>query len=289
MKRILLTGKNGQIGWELEKSLASLGHVIACDRNTLDLADSHSIIKVIRDIKPDIIVNAAAYTAVDKAEEEPALAIQVNGTAPGILAEEAKRLGAILVHYSTDYVFDGTASTPYAEEDLPNPLNVYGKSKLVGENAINDVGGKFLIFRTSWVYGSRGKNFLLTMLRLAQERKNPLKIVNDQVGAPTWCRPIAQTTADILKKCISGDLEMISGIYHLTSSGQTSWCGFAESILKKHPLSPTVIGIPSTDYKTPAKRPPYSVLSNAKIQRTFSVQLPPWQIALHDVLGTVFS
>jgi dTDP-4-dehydrorhamnose reductase len=191
MTRILLTGKNGQVGWELQRTLATLGEVVTLDRQDLDLADPDSIRRVVREHKPNLIVNAAAYTAVDKAEEESDLAMVINGTAPGILAEEAKRLSAAIIHYSTDYVFDGSKNTPYTEEDAPNPLNVYGRTKLAGERAIQAVGAPYLILRTSWVYGMRGKNFLLTILRLARER-NEIKVVNDQIGAPTWSRIIAQ-------------------------------------------------------------------------------------------------
>jgi dTDP-4-dehydrorhamnose reductase len=202
MTKILITGKNGQVGWELQRVLAPLGEVIAIDRKEMDLANPDAIRARIREIKPDIIVNAAAYTAVDKAESEPDLALAVNGIAPGILAEEAKRLGALLVHYSTDYVFDGTKSSPYAEEDSPNPLNVYGKTKLAGERAIAASGADYLILRTSWVYSARGKNFMLTILRLARER-DELRIVDDQVGAPTSSIAIAQATARILAQVFS--------------------------------------------------------------------------------------
>ena len=190
MTKILVTGKTGQVGWELQRTLATLGQVIAPDRRGMDLGDPDSIRAAIRACSPQIIVNAAAYTAVDQAESEPDLALAINGAAPGIMAEEAKRLGALLVHYSTDYVFDGAKSGPYTEDDQPNPLSAYGSSKLAGERAIAASGARYLIFRTSWVYGARGKNFLRTILRLAQER-DELRIVDDQVGAPTWCRAIA--------------------------------------------------------------------------------------------------
>lgn len=202
MKRILLIGKNGQVAWELQRTLATLGEIITVGREQLDVANAASIRQVIRETKPQIIVNATAYTAVDKAEAEPELAMQVNGVAPGIMAEEAKRLDALLVHYSTDYVFDGTKQGAYVEEDVPNPLSVYGKTKLAGEQAIQATGAKHLILRTSWVYGARGKNFLLTILRLAKERPE-LKIVDDQIGAPTWSRMIAEATAQILAQCFS--------------------------------------------------------------------------------------
>ena len=201
-RKILLTGKNGQVGWELERSLQPLGQVIAFDRSGLDLASPDSIRAVIREVKPELIVNPAAYTAVDKAESEPDLAMAVNGVAPGIIAEEAKRLGAALIHYSTDYVFDGTKAEPYTEDDVPKPINVYGKTKLAGEQAVQAIGVPHLIFRTSWVYGMRGKNFLLTILRMAKE-KDELRIVDDQFGAPTWSRMIAETTAQVLAQFYS--------------------------------------------------------------------------------------
>lgn len=283
MKRILLLGKNGQIGWELERSLPALSHVVACDRSQADLSDLKSVVKIVREINPEIIVNAAAYTAVDKAEQDEALAMQVNGKAPGVLAEEAKRLGAILVHYSTDYVFDGRSSKPYVEEDITNPLNAYGRSKLAGEKAIQSVGGKSLIFRTSWVYGLRGNNFLLTMLRLAKEREE-LRIVNDQIGAPTWCKSIAETTTAVLKLCLE-KREVEFGLYHLSSAGKTSWHDFAKAIFEQYPPPkvPRIVGISSSEYVSPAKRPAYSVLSNEKLKKTFSITLPDWK----DVLDVV--
>lgn len=287
MNKILLTGKTGQLGWELERALAPLGQVIALDRSELDLAKPESIARVVRTIQPNIIVNAAAYTAVDKAETEPKLALAINGSAPGFLAEEAKCLNAILVHYSTDYVFDGNASTPYFESDLTRPLNVYGHSKLAGELAIQEVGGNHLILRTSWVYGMRGKNFLLTMLRLAKE-KALLKVVEDQIGAPTWSRLIAETTARILTKELGKDAW---GIYHLTASGQTSWYSFADSIFRLynrqhasfHP--PQLVGISSKEYPTPARRPQYSVMSNDKLCRAFDLVMPDWKASLELCLS----
>ena len=211
--RILVTGANGQVGWELQRTLQTLGDVIACDRVTLDLANPDSIRERVRAIKPEVIVNAAAYTAVDKAESEPELAMAVNGVAPGILAEEAKRLGALLIHYSTDYVFDGTKSDAYLEDDRTNPLSEYGKSKLAGEKAIEASGEAYLIFRTSWVYASRGKNFLLTMLRLANEREE-LRVVDDQFGAPTWCRTVAEGTAHVVAKlCAARPGRARSGVW----------------------------------------------------------------------------
>ena len=199
--KILLTGRNGQVGWELERALAPLGEVVATDRSTLDLADPDAIRRVVREVKPEIIVNAAAYTAVDKAESEPELAMRINGFAPGVLAEEAKRLGALLVHYSTDYVFDGEKATPYVEEDEPNPINVYGRTKLAGERAIQASGCRHLILRTSWVYGARGKNFLLAILRKARDAQE-LRVVADQVGAPTSVELVARSTLAALRHVV---------------------------------------------------------------------------------------
>lgn len=275
MKKVLITGVNGQVGWELQSEFRSTDcQLFAFDRTQLDLASPDAIRKVIRDRQPDLILNAAAYTAVDLAEKEQELAMAINGHAPGVMAEEAKRCGAILVHYSTDYVFDGTSPVPYKEIDAPHPLNVYGKSKLFGEQAIQAIGCNHYIFRTSWVYGSRGKNFFLTMLKLGAER-DQLKIVQDQIGAPTWCYTIAKATKDILKARHDA-----WGLYNLTNSGKTSWLGFAESIFKHTPFSPKLIGIPATEYPTPAKRPQNSQLCPLKLQKTFNLFLPNWEEAL---------
>jgi dTDP-4-dehydrorhamnose reductase len=240
----------------------------------------------VQDLKPDVIVNAAAYTAVDKAESEPDLAMAINGAAPGVLAEEAKKIGALLVHYSTDYVFDGTKDTPYAEEDIPNPLNVYGRTKLAGEQAIQAVDGNYLIFRTSWVYGTRGKNFYLTILKLAQEQEE-IRVVDDQIGAPTWCRMIAESTSLILSQGINNRSEGFNsyfearkGIYHMTAAGQTSWYGFAKHIIES--ISPEgkrvkrVIPIETKDYAYEAQRPLNSVISNIKLNTEFQVILDNW-------------
>jgi dTDP-4-dehydrorhamnose reductase len=281
MRTILLTGKNGQVGWELQRTLAPLGKVVALDAVELDLADAEAIRQTTRSIRPDIIVNPAAYTAVDKAESEPELAQAVNGTAPGVFAEEARRLNAWLVHYSTDYVFDGAKAGPYSETDAPNPQSVYGRTKLAGEKAVRAAGGKHLILRTSWVYGSRGHNFMLTMLRLAKERSE-LRVVDDQVGAPTWCRSLAEITAQILAQLHAPgneDSERAIGTYHLTSSGRVSWHGFAAEILQQAAVQPlpNLIAIPSHDYPTPAIRPKNSELSNDKLSSTFSLAAGDWQ------------
>lgn len=287
MKKIMLTGKDGQVGWELQKSLASAGHLFAYDRKQLDLQNPDAISKVIRELKPDVIINAAAYTAVDQAEKEKEAAYAINAVAPGIMAEEAKKCGAILIHYSTDYVFDGSSKVPYKETDATAPLNVYGETKLAGEKAILAVHGKALILRTSWVYGMRGKNFLLTMLRLGKE-KSLLKIVNDQIGAPTWSRSIAETTTRILDHLASSrDLHSDSwGIYHLTAAGQTSWFDFSQEIFAIHKrlaslnslvAIPELQPIPTSEYPTPAKRPAYSVLSNNKLLQRFQLNVPDWR------------
>lgn len=288
MNKILVTGKNGQVGWELQRTLSTLGTVIAVDRQEMDLAHPESLTGLIRRLRPNIIVNTAAYTAVDKAESESELAMAINGIAPGILAEEAKRLDALLVHYSTDYIFNGCSKTPYGEQDIPDPLNIYGRTKLAGDEAIQSIGGKYLILRTSWVYGTRGKNFLLTMLKLASER-NLLKIVNDQIGAPTWSNMIALATAQILLQ----DHEKW-GIYNLTSDGETSWCDFAKEIFRTYSSInpafkvPEVLGIPSIEYPTPAKRPNYSKLSNDKIYKTFNLKMPLWNEALQLCLRDIY-
>jgi dTDP-4-dehydrorhamnose reductase len=285
--KILLTGRNGQVGWELERALAHFGEVAAFDRESLDLENPGRMVSAVRAAKPDIIVNAAAYTAVDKAESEPDRAFAVNAKAPGILAEEAKRAGALLVHYSTDYVFDGTKNAPYVEDDEPNPLNVYGRTKLEGERAIGLAGCAHLILRTSWVYGARGKNFLLTILRLAGER-DELRIVDDQIGAPTWSRAVAEATAEILRQWSSRTgpgRDLPGGTYHLSASGQTSWYGFAKLVLelRSHrgnvPL-PRLAAIRTAEYPLPARRPSYSVLSNKKLRSAFGLELPDWSTQL---------
>jgi dTDP-4-dehydrorhamnose reductase len=280
---ILLTGVKGQVGWELQRSLASLGEVVAVDREDMDLADAAAIRTKVQEIAPRVIVNPAAYTAVDRAESEPERARLINAVAPGILAEAALRCGAILVHYSTDYVFDGSKDTAYLEDDAPHPLNVYGATKLAGEAAIRAAGVRHLILRTSWVYGLRGGNFLLTMQRLMRERTE-LKIVDDQIGAPTWSRLIAEATAQILAQCLSpargADRPEPWGTYHLTCGGETSWYGFAAAIAELGGYPTRLNPIPSSDYPTPARRPTNSRLDNAKLARVFGLRLPHWREAL---------
>ncbi|MDR5793757.1 MULTISPECIES: dTDP-4-dehydrorhamnose reductase [unclassified Caballeronia] len=284
-RTILLTGVNGQVGFELARTLQGLGRVVALDRNKLDLGDLDAIRKVVREVKPSLIVNPAAYTAVDKAESDAEAAMRANGEAPGVLAEEAKRLSAALVHYSTDYVFDGTKDGVYVEDDAVNPQNVYGKSKLAGERAIAASGCDHLIFRTSWVYGTRGKNFLLTMLRLGAER-DQLSVVADQIGAPTWSNTIAAATAHVLAQSIAADTadwwSKHSGIYHLTASGATSWHGFAQAIfaVAMGEGAPKVLPIPAADYPVPAKRPANSRMSHDKLAERFGLILPAWDEAL---------
>jgi dTDP-4-dehydrorhamnose reductase len=288
--KILLTGRNGQVGGELVAALAPLGEVYACDRGTLDLANPAAITATVRKLKPDVIVNAAAYTAVDRAEAEPALAMAVNGTAPGILAEEASRLNALLVHYSTDYVFDGTKRGSYDEEDAPNPLNTYGRSKLAGERAVQASGAPHLILRTSWVYAATGKNFLVTIKRLAAER-DELKIVADQIGAPTWCRDIATATATLIARMVAdGSTRAATGIYNLTAQGSTSWHDLAAAIIahsaKAGPKPPPkLIAIPASEYPLPAARPANSILSHDKLRRVFGIELPDWRVSLAACLA----
>lgn len=304
--RILITGATGQVGWQLQRTLAPLGDVVASSRSEVDLADAEATAKYIRNLAPDIVVNAAAYTAVDKAESEADLAHAVNAAAPGRIAEELARSGGLLIHYSTDYVFDGTKSGPYEETDPTSPLNVYGRTKLAGEQQIAASGCPHIILRTTWVYDIRGKNFLRTVLRLAREREE-LKMVGDQHGAPTWARAIAEATAQIVARCHERHASSgwgYGGIYHLTAEGQTTWAGFAEQILEEYeslaawpadtgewgsPLvAKRVVPITSDKFKTAAQRPHNSVLSNAKLQAKFTLQLPDWRrqlrLALQDAV-----
>lgn len=281
--RILLTGAGGQVGWELQRTLGCLGEVLAVDYDTLDLTDAEALRRRVRELAPMLIVNPAAYTAVDKAEAEPERARAVNALAPGVLADEAARLGALLVHYSTDYVFDGSGDTPWREDDACAPLNVYGATKLEGERAIQASGCRHLIFRTSWVYGARGSNFLLTMRRLMRERPE-LKIVADQIGAPTWCRDLAEATAQVLSQIVapSGNVETAApwGVYHMCNAGETSWHGFAEAIRTLDSAAVNLLPIPTCDYPTPAQRPLNSRLDCDKLQHTFGLRLRDWREAL---------
>ncbi|MFZ9745574.1 MAG: dTDP-4-dehydrorhamnose reductase [Opitutaceae bacterium] len=288
-KRLLLFGEQGQVAWELRRTLAPMAEVTCVGRAGADLADPAAIRRVIADAAPDVIVNAAAYTAVDKAETETALATRINADAPGVMAAEAARRGALLVQYSTDYVFAGNQATPYTEEDPTGPLGAYGRTKLAGEEAIRAAGGSHLIFRLCWVYGNRGANFLLTMQRLAREREE-LRVVADQHGCPTWSRMIAEATAQALR-CLHtpGDARAVTGTYHLCASGQTTWHAFARAIVEAQPADlrrcRDVRAITTAEYPTPARRPAYSVLDTTKLERVFGLRLPDWRESLGQVLA----
>jgi len=292
--RILIVGNAGQVGVELQRSFANCGEIVGVDRESVDLAQADQVRDLVRSIEPEIILNAAAYTAVDRAESERELAMAINAEAPRILAEEALSRNALLVHYSTDYVFDGSKQGEWTEQDAPAPLNVYGVSKLAGEEAIRQVGGRILIFRTSWVYGPHGSNFLLTMLRLARQR-DYLSVVGDQIGSPTTSIELARATRTIVSGVIAGNFGATqdwAGLYHMTCSGSTSWFGFAQAIFARAEKLldgkvPQVTQIASEDYPTPAVRPRNSVLSNAKLEQRFGVRLAPWKVALDEVLHAV--
>ena len=305
--RLLVTGANGQVGWHLQRTLAPMGEIMAIDIQEVDLTDLNAVSRTVRDFAPDIVVNAAAYTAVDKAESEPELARAINVAAPGKIAEECARTGALLVHYSTDYVYDGNKPTPYEENDATGPLSVYGQTKLEGDQAIMASGCAHIILRTTWVYDIRGKNFLRTALRLARE-KEELRMVGDQFGAPTWARGLAESTTIILARLLErkrATRSWQSGLFHLTASGQTSWAGFAQAILEDYeellawpaetgefggPLkAKRVVAITTEQYQTPARRPRNSVLSNAKIQAAFGIVLPDWRAQLRLAMQDAIS
>ncbi len=289
--RILIVGANGQLGQELVQSFTGSTEIIAVGRDTVDLTRPDQVRDMIQKTAPDVILNAAAYTAVDRAESEREVAMAINAHAPGIMAEEAQRINALLVHYSTDYVFDGSKAGPWLETDKPDPLNAYGLSKLAGEQAIQQAGGKHLILRTSWVYGPYGNNFFLTMLHLGSERES-LKIVDDQVGAPTSSIELAIATQKLVSGVLShefGDASRWAGLYHMTCAGAVTWRGFAEAIFTRtrslrDGRAPVVHPIPTSEYPTPARRPHNSVLSNEKLQATFGVTLAPWETALDEVI-----
>jgi dTDP-4-dehydrorhamnose reductase len=314
--RILLLGKGGQVGWELQRSLSVLGQVMALDFDTTevdgvpvcgDFSQPERVAQTVRDLKPDVIVNAAAHTAVDKAQSEPDVARLLNATTPGLVAQEAKKLGAWLMHYSTDYVFDGSGTTPWVETDAPSPLNVYGHTKLEGEQAIVQSGCQHIILRTSWVYGARGGNFAKTMLKLAQEREE-LKVINDQVGAPTGADLLADVTAHIIARCranaaaharlnthanggASADPQTFSGIYHCAAAGQTTWFDYANHVLSSAvAINPAikirakVLPVPTSAFPTPAQRPHNSRLNSTKLQHTFGLNLPHWQAGVSRML-----
>jgi dTDP-4-dehydrorhamnose reductase len=300
--KIMIVGRNGQVAWELREALASLGSVSCVGRPEFDLTDTEGLRNGVRELRPDVLVNAAAYTAVDQAESEPTAAMKANAEAPAVLAEEAKELGALFVSYSSDYVFDGEKKSPYTECDVPNPINVYGATKLAGDRAVEAVGGAYLIFRTSWVYGSRGKNFLNTIMKLAAEREE-LRIVDDQIGAPTWSREIARATTEVIKQLtaetpmhgserVSEVLGARRGIYNMTANGSVSWFGFATAIVeelskkrKRQGGLAKVVPIPASQYPTLARRPQNSKLSNDKLKTVFGVSLPCWQESTVNVVG----
>lgn len=298
--KIVIVGRNGQLAWEANRRFQGLGEVICIGRPELDLTNIEGVRKEIRRTKPSVLVNTAAYTAVDQAESDREAAMKINSEAPAVMAEEMKRLGGLFITYSTDYVFDGKKASPYNEVDPTAPLNVYGASKLSGEKAIESVGGSFLIFRTSWVYAARGKNFLKTIVKLAAERPE-LRVVDDQVGAPTWSRDLADATRKIIEQpaaqscsdriSIGEALGDRPGIYHMTAAGSVSWCGFAAAILdemKKRNLSKgnlaNIVPIPASEYPTPAARPQNSRLCNDKLKNAFGVMLPQWRESLTAVM-----
>jgi len=298
--RILLLGKGGQVGWELQRSLSPLGELIALDQNSTDFcgdfANLAGLADTVRSVRPDIIVNAAAHTAVDKAESEPELARTLNALAPEVLAQEAAKLGAWLVHYSTDYVFDGSGDTPWVETDVPAPLSVYGATKLEGEQLIAAANPRHLIFRTSWVYAARGGNFAKTMLRLAQERER-LTVINDQIGAPTGADLLADVTAHAIRQLTQppASAEALAGIYHLVAAGETNWFEYAKHVLAQAQLVQPALQIkanqvdpvPTSAFPTPAKRPHNSRLNTTKLQTTFGLRLPAWQTGVNRLLAEI--
>jgi dTDP-4-dehydrorhamnose reductase len=304
--RILVTGANGQVGWHLQRTMAPMGELLAIDIDQVDLTDRDAVSRAVRDFAPNVVVNAAAYTAVDKAESEPKLARAINVDAPAQIAAECARTGALMVHYSTDYVYGGGKPSPYEESDATGPLSVYGETKLAGDQTIIASGCPNIILRTTWVYDIRGKNFLRTVLRLARE-KAELRVVGDQFGAPTWARALAQATAIIVARSLEHNSVMghwQTGLFHLTAAGQTSWAGFAQAIIDDYedfidwpadcgeygePLkAKRVVEITTEEYHTPAQRPKNSVLSNNAIQRTFGIFMPDWRaqlrLALQDAI-----
>ena len=270
--RILLTGRNGQVGWELERVLQASGELCATDRTSLDLNDNDAIRRTVRDVKPDVIINAAAYTAVDKAEAERELATQINAVAPGVLGEEAKRLGALLVHYSTDYVFDGNKRSPYTEDDTPNPLSHYARSKLEGERAISASGCRHLILRTSWVYGPRTRNFYRLIADKARANE-PMRMVDDQTSVPTPSRFLAQHTAALLQRTVTG-------LLHLVPSGQATRYGFAREVVRALGSISHVEPARSSEFPSAAVRPMYSVLDNRRVAALLRATLPHWKSLL---------
>ena len=294
--KILLFGKNGQLGWELQRSLAPLGELVALDRHSAglcgDLNNLQGLADTVRQLRPDVIVNAAAHTAVDKAESEPEPARTLNALAPGVLAQEAHKLGAWLVHYSTDYVFDGSGSTPWLESDMPAPLSVYGRTKLEGEQLIQAACPRHLIFRTSWVYAARGGNFAKTMLRLAQERES-LSVIDDQFGAPTGAELLADVSAHAIRQVLQRPQD--AGLYHLAASGETTWNRYAKHVLVQAERAHSAIkiianevkAVPSSAFPTAATRPLNSRLNSDRLQATFGLSLPPWQQGVDRMLAEI--
>jgi len=289
--QILLLGINGQLGWELRRALATLGQVTALDYPQIDLTRPEQARRVIKRIKPQVIINATAYTSVDGAESEAEVALAINRDAPGIIAEEAKALGAVFIHYSTDYVYDGTKSEPYVETDLPNPVNIYGQSKLAGEHEITQIGGTYLILRTSWLYSLRGETFVNKVLKWSRQYET-LRIVEDQVGSPTWCRMLAEATAQVLAM---GGVELVGwladrrGLYHLAGDGYVCRYGWAQEILKYNPnpqeqVTRQVLPSLTSEFPTPAKRPLFSALNCDRFYKTFGIRLPDWRDALRLAL-----
>ena len=297
MSRILLTGSTGQVGWELARALMPLGTVLIPDREQFDLTKPQTLAASIANLRPDVIVNCAAYTAVDKAEQEEHVAKAVNADSPAELATAARSAGALLVHYSTDYIFDGEKKDPYTEQDTPNPRSAYGRSKLAGEEAIRASGADFVILRTSWVYAARGKNFLKTVLRLAAEREE-LRIVGDQIGAPTWARLIAETTGLMLRQELERKktASFKSGTLNLTAAGETSWHGFATAIISgarergANIKCRTVVPITTAEYPLPARRPANSRLAGGELERRYGLKMPTWQLCtalcLDEIIGS---
>jgi dTDP-4-dehydrorhamnose reductase len=290
LPRILLIGANGQVGWELRRSLAPLGEVIAASLEgeygpKVDLASPESLTRLVEATAPDAVVNAAAYTAVDRAEADAALAHKINAESLRVLGTLLRDRGVPVIHYSTDFVFSGEASRPYREDDEPGPLNVYGTTKLAGERFLTESGVPSIILRTSWVYGARGQNFLLTMLRLFAEN-DELRVVDDQIGAPTWSRMLAEVTAQALHRVLRREvgLEQVAGLYHVTAGGDTSWYGFAKAILDASGHGCNLLPIRSSEYRSPARRPAYSVLDNTKLWETFGLALPDWRVSLGQCL-----
>lgn len=301
--KILIIGKSGQVSWELQRSMSPVGTVHCAGRPEVDLADADSLRAVVRRLRPDLLINGAAYTAVDQAESEPHLAMKINGEAPGVMAEEMNRLGGLIVHYSTDFVYEGAGTSPLVETSPTAPWNAYGVAKLAGDRAVAAAAGAYLIFRTSWVYSARGRNFLRTVLRLADSGR-ALRIVDDQTGAPTWSRDIAAATASIVaqlcpagsdgSRSLSPAAGEHSGIYHMSSAGSVTWCGFASAILEERQrlglnkgVAPQLVPISTLDYVTAARRPSNSRLSNEKLRATFAISLPHWRDSLTRVMEEI--